>query len=79
MALAWELQAAEPDNPVIRLEVGQPNFATPKHVIDATVEALNHVGNQGYIQSAGLPELRAAVADMYTARHVHPTRPEQVR
>eukprot|EP00038_Savillea_parva_P021687 m.35807 g.35807 ORF g.35807 m.35807 type:complete len:439 (+) comp5328_c0_seq1:1-1317(+) len=78
MALAWELQAAEPDNPVIRLEVGQPNFATPKHVIDATVEALNHVGNQGYIQSAGLPELRAAVADMYTARHVHPTRPEQV-
>jgi DNA-binding transcriptional MocR family regulator len=79
MAKAWLLQASSPHERVIRLEVGQPNFATPQHVIDATVESLQQVENQGYIQSTGLPELRDAIAQMYTSRHRVPTSPEQVR
>lgn len=79
MAKAWLLQASSPHERVIRLEVGQPNFATPQHVIDATIESLQQVENQGYIQSTGLPELRDAIAQMYTSRHRVPTSPEQVR
>ena len=40
---------------VIHLSIGQPDLLAPRHVVDATVDAL-HAGQTGYTMDAGLPE-----------------------
>jgi len=47
---------------VIHLEIGEPDFDTPRHITEAAVEALRS-GATHYTPSAGIPELRQAVAD----------------
>jgi aspartate aminotransferase len=47
---------------IIHLEIGEPDFDTPANVIEAGVNALHH-GWTHYGPSAGLPELRQALAD----------------
>jgi aspartate/methionine/tyrosine aminotransferase len=47
---------------VVHLEIGEPDFDTPQNVVDAGVEALRK-GWTHYGPSAGLPELRQAIAD----------------
>src|SRR5437868_9521077 len=47
---------------IIHLEIGEPDFDTPKNIVDAGVDAL-HKGWTHYGPSAGLPELRQAIAD----------------
>jgi aspartate/methionine/tyrosine aminotransferase len=51
---------------VIHLEIGEPDFDTPANVIEAGVNAL-HKGWTHYGPSAGLPELRQALAE-YVSR-----------
>src|SRR6202795_4238345 len=51
---------------IIHLEIGEPDFDTPANVIEAAVDAL-HNGWTHYGPSAGLPELRQAIAD-YVSR-----------
>ena len=46
---------------IVHLEIGEPDFDTPKNIIEAGVEAL-HNGWTHYGPSAGLPELRQAIA-----------------
>ncbi|HWF07635.1 MAG TPA: pyridoxal phosphate-dependent aminotransferase [Bryobacteraceae bacterium] len=46
---------------VIHLEIGEPDFPTPQHVIDAGKKALDD-GWTHYGPSQGLPELREAIA-----------------
>jgi len=46
---------------VIHLEVGEPDFDTPRHIKDAAVRALND-GFVKYTSSKGIPELREAIA-----------------
>ena len=46
---------------VVHLEIGEPDFDTPKNIVDAAVRALKE-GWTHYGPSAGLPEARAAVA-----------------
>ncbi len=46
---------------VIHLEIGEPDFDTPAHIVDAGVKALRD-GFTHYGPSAGLPEVRAAIA-----------------
>src|SRR5215475_14622911 len=46
---------------VVHLEIGEPDFDTPRHVIEAAKEALDQ-GYTDYGPSAGLPELREAIA-----------------
>ncbi|MCG8613294.1 MAG: pyridoxal phosphate-dependent aminotransferase, partial [Pseudomonadales bacterium] len=53
---------------VIHLSIGQPDLPPPKHVIDATVNAL-HANQTGYTMDAGLPELLDALAEYYGARY----------
>jgi aspartate/methionine/tyrosine aminotransferase len=62
---------------IVHLEIGEPDFDTPVHIRDAAKRALDD-GATHYGPSAGLPELREAIA-----RHVSETRgiratPEQV-
>ncbi|HEX8969845.1 MAG TPA: pyridoxal phosphate-dependent aminotransferase [Chloroflexota bacterium] len=46
---------------VIHLEIGEPDFDTPAHIVAAAQEALEE-GHTHYGPGAGLPELRQAVA-----------------
>src|ERR1700689_5796991 len=47
---------------IIHLEIGEPDFDTPANVVEAGVDALHHCWTH-YGPSAGLPELRQALAD----------------
>src|ERR1700720_2674732 len=51
---------------IIHLEIGEPDFDTPPNVVDAGVKALRQ-GWTHYGPSAGLPELRQALAE-YVSR-----------
>ncbi len=51
---------------IIHLEIGEPDFNTPENVVEAGVDALRK-GWTHYGPSAGLPELRQAIAD-YVSR-----------
>jgi aspartate/methionine/tyrosine aminotransferase len=62
---------------VVHLEIGEPDFDTPAHIIDAGVEALRS-GYTHYSPSAGIPELRASVAASAGAKRGLTFQPEQV-
>jgi aspartate aminotransferase len=47
---------------IVHLEIGEPDFDTPANVVQAAVNAL-HQGWTHYGPSAGLPELRQAIAE----------------
>ena len=57
-ARALERQGKE----IVHLEIGEPDFDTPKNVVEAAVGALRN-GWTHYGPSAGLPELRQAIAE----------------
>ena len=57
--------------------VGEPDFRTPEHICQAAVEAMR-AGHTHYTQAAGIPELRAAIARQYQARHGLKYTPAQV-
>ena len=46
---------------IVHLEIGEPDFDTPANIVDAAVDALRK-GFTHYGPSAGLPELREAIA-----------------
>lgn len=46
---------------IINLGIGQPDFQTPEHIVDAAVKALKD-GHHGYTPANGIPEVREAVA-----------------
>ncbi|MXW06783.1 MAG: pyridoxal phosphate-dependent aminotransferase [Gammaproteobacteria bacterium] len=59
---------------VINLGIGQPDFNTPQHVVEAAVRAL-HDGHHGYTPAPGILPLREAVANdilKYRNISVHP-------
>ena len=47
---------------VINLGIGQPDFPTPKHIVEAGIKALRD-GHHGYTPSNGILKLRLAVAE----------------
>lgn len=47
---------------IVHLEIGEPDFDTPPNIVEAAVDALHH-GYTHYGPSAGLPDLRQAIAD----------------
>jgi len=47
---------------IIHLEIGEPDFDTPKNVVEAGIDALK-AGWTHYGPAAGLPELRTAIAE----------------
>ena len=50
---------------IIHLEIGEPDFDTPSHVVEAGVRALRE-GHTHYCPAPGLPELREAAAEHLT-------------
>jgi aspartate/methionine/tyrosine aminotransferase len=62
---------------IVHLEIGQPDFPTPKHIIDAGVAALTG-GETTYTNPSGTNDLKEAIADFVsTSRGVNVT-PDQV-
>lgn len=59
LARATELAAQGRD--IISLGIGQPDFATPKHIVEAAIKALRD-GHHGYTPATGIKPLREAVA-----------------
>ncbi len=47
---------------VVHLEIGEPDFDTPKNIKEAAVKAL-YAGYTHYVSAAGIPELREAIAE----------------
>ena len=47
---------------IVHLEIGEPDFDTPKHVVEAAQKALAE-GWTHYGPAAGLPKLREAIAE----------------
>ena len=60
LARARQLEAQ--GKQVIHLEIGEPDFPTPPHIVEAAVRALRE-GWTHYGPSPGLPQLREAVAE----------------
>lgn len=71
------MNAAWGRSDVIHLEVGQPDFATPPHVIAAATEAAMN-GHTGYTPTAGIPQLRSALATKIRRRNGYEVQPDQV-
>ncbi|WP_435152790.1 pyridoxal phosphate-dependent aminotransferase [Haladaptatus sp. DFWS20] len=57
--------AEEQGGDLVRLEVGEPDFDTPEHIIDAAERAARD-GKTHYTSGAGIPELRSAIAERMT-------------
>jgi aspartate aminotransferase len=53
---------------IINLGIGQPDFKTPAHIVEAGIQALRD-GHHGYTPANGLPQLREAVAADLQRRH----------
>ncbi|MDR5708270.1 MAG: pyridoxal phosphate-dependent aminotransferase [Armatimonadota bacterium] len=62
---------------VLHLELGEPDFPTPRHIREAARRALEE-GYTYYTPSAGLPELREAIARHVSRTRGIPVDPEEV-
>ena len=72
MERAWEI-----GEPITHLEVGEPDFPTPPHIIEAMHRATVD-GATGYGSSGGLPALREACAAKLDAYNGIAATPDQV-
>jgi len=62
---------------IVHLEIGEPDFDTPRNIIDAAVDAL-HKGFTHYGPSAGLMELREVIAQYVSDTRRVNVAPEEV-
>jgi aspartate/methionine/tyrosine aminotransferase len=62
---------------IINLGIGQPDFPTPEHIVEAGRKALAD-GHHGYTPANGIPPLRAAVAVDLFRRHQVEISPDRV-
>jgi aspartate/methionine/tyrosine aminotransferase len=62
---------------IIHLEIGEPDFDTPAHVVEAGCRALRD-GHTHYTPTAGIPELREAIAGDVARSRAIDVGPEQV-
>src|ERR1051326_2509167 len=64
--LARAMTLAAQGRDIINLGIGQPDFRTPEHIVEAAVKALRD-GHHGYTPAPGILPLREAVAaDLHT-------------
>ena len=75
LARAQKLAAEGKD--IINLGIGQPDFRTPDHIVEAGIKALQD-GHHGYTPANGLPALREAVAADLHRRHGAEVNPDNV-
>jgi alanine-synthesizing transaminase len=54
---------------IIDMSMGNPDGATPRHIVDKLIEATNRPDTHGYSVSKGIPRLRKAISDWYRRRY----------
>ena len=64
--------------PVIGFGAGEPDFATPDHIVAAAIDAARDPKNHKYTPAVGLPEMRQAVADATRTNTGLDATPQQV-
>src|SRR6187549_448644 len=64
--LAREVEARGRD--VVHLEIGEPDFTTPRPIVEAAKRALDSKP-MFYTSAVGIPELREAIARFYRERY----------
>src|SRR5580704_15802939 len=62
---------------IIHLEIGEPDFDTPRHIVEAGKQALDQ-GWTHYGPTQGLPELRQVIASHVSQTRAISVRPEHV-
>jgi aspartate/methionine/tyrosine aminotransferase len=62
---------------IISLGIGQPDFRTPDHIVEAAIKALRD-GHHGYTAANGIPPLREAVAADLHKRYKVEVSPDSV-
>ena len=62
---------------VLSLSVGEPDFPTPAHIVEAAKKALDD-GFTKYTSSTGIKELREAIAEKSVVENGIPAKPENV-
>ena len=62
---------------VINLGIGQPDFPTPKNIVESAIKALRD-GHHGYTSSNGILELREAIASDFYKRNKVDIDPNQI-
>ncbi len=72
-ARALEAQGRE----IVHLEIGEPDFDTPPNIVEAAVKALRE-GQTHYTPSAGIPQLRGAIAEEISTTRGIEVNPDQV-
>ena len=62
---------------IIHLEIGEPDFDTPRNIKEAAVKALN-AGYTHYTPAAGIPEFREAIAEYVSKTRKIDVNPDEV-
>ena len=75
--LARAAKLAAEDRDIVNLGIGQPDFPTPDHIVEAAVKALRD-GAHGYTPANGILALREAVAADLHRRHGAEVNPDRI-
>lgn len=75
LAKAKELEAA--GQTILHFEIGDPDFKTPDHIVEAACQAL-HQGDTHYTTSSGLLEFKQASAEVTARSRGFSPAPEQI-
>ncbi|HZE22120.1 MAG TPA: aminotransferase class I/II-fold pyridoxal phosphate-dependent enzyme, partial [Desulfobaccales bacterium] len=66
---ALKMMARRRGEDIIDLGMGNPDLATPPHIVDKLTEAANKAANHRYSASRGITKLRVAISDWYKRRY----------
>ena len=75
--LARANQLAAEGKDIINLGIGQPDFKTPDHIVEAAIDALK-AGEHGYTPAVGIPRLREVVAEDLKAQYGADISPDRI-
>lgn len=64
-----EMAARRRAEDIIDMSMGNPDGATPEHIVEKLIEASQRPTTHGYSVSKGIPRLRKAITDWYQRRY----------
>ena len=64
-----KLEARRQGEDIIDLGMGNPDQATPQHIVDKLIEAAQNPKNHRYSASKGITKLRSAICDRYRTKY----------
>jgi alanine-synthesizing transaminase len=65
----WKAAARHRGEDIVDFGMGNPDGATPAHIVDKMIEAARKTATHRYSLSKGIPRLRKAICNWYTRRY----------